>query len=781
VSGCGGGGGSAVGGSAPVTISFSVPVVQLDPGLTPGEQHMLAMQDDVASQLQRYSAILSGLLIPDATAAPAPAGLASVKVTITGPGMTAIINTFAVSPGQTVTHTFSVPAGPNRNFLIQAFNGAGGTGQILFSGNTLVASLQDGVPVTLSIPMVATVDTIPPVITLLGASPVTVAQNSAYTDAGATASDNMDGNITANIVTVNPVNTAVVGTYTVTYNVTDAAGNAATQVVRTVNVTDQTAPVITLVGVSPVTVPQGSVYTDAGASAMDNVDGNITASIVTVNPVNTAVVGTYTVTYNVTDAAGNAATQLTRTVNVVAPSLTVNTTADTVDANIGDTICADAGGFCSLRAAVQEANARAGADTITLPAGTYTLAIAGVPENVAATGDLDITDALTINGAGASTTIIDGASIDRVFFVHGVTVAIDGVTIQNGRSLASDVSSGGGGILLVNGVATVTNSTITNNIATSSALTGVGNGGGISCSWCTLTISNSTISNNSANGTAWGVGGGILKTGSPTMTITNSTISGNSTTFHGGGIYAQDNGVTTITNSTITNNSAGVSSGGIYLRVNGGANGIQLKNTIVSNLQAGLNCGSNGGMITDQGWNIASDNSCNLIQATSLAATNPLLGPLAYNGGPTKTHALLAGSPAINAGNTATAPTTDQRSKPRNGIADIGAYEYWLNGPPGNSAPVFTGTPAISFVQLLFVGTQATLTGLGTSDADGDAVTLSYQWQANGVPINGATAATYTPVAADLGKTITCVITASDGTHAANAATVATTAGMVVQ
>jgi len=169
-------------------------------------------------------------------------------------------------------------------------------------------------------------DTTNPVITLLGTSPLTIAQGSIYTDAGATAADNVDGNITANIVTVNPVSTATVGTYTVTYNVSDAAGNAATQVTRTVNVTDQTAPVITLLGTTPLTIAQGSIYNDAGATAADNVDGNITANIVTVNPVSTATVGTYTVSYNISDAAGNAATQVTRTVHVTdqtAPVITL--------------------------------------------------------------------------------------------------------------------------------------------------------------------------------------------------------------------------------------------------------------------------------------------------------------------------------------------------------------------------------------------------------------------------------------------------------------------------
>src|SRR5207249_5134262 len=161
-----------------------------------------------------------------------------------------------------------------------------------------------------------TVDTVAPVVTRDGPSPVSVSVGSTYTDAGANATDNVDGNITSKIVTVNPVDTSTAGTYTVTYNVKDTAGNAATQVTRTVNVVDTTPPVITLRGLNPVTVQKDSTYTDAGATATDNVDVNITSKIVTANPVNTAVTGTYTVTYNVSDNAGNAATQVTRTVNV---------------------------------------------------------------------------------------------------------------------------------------------------------------------------------------------------------------------------------------------------------------------------------------------------------------------------------------------------------------------------------------------------------------------------------------------------------------------------------
>ena len=163
-----------------------------------------------------------------------------------------------------------------------------------------------------------TSDATVPVITLLGEASVSLELGSTYTDAGATAVDNTDGDITSSIVAdTSEVTVNTVGTYTVTYNVSDAAGNAAAQVTRTVTITsDATVPVITLLGEASVSLELGSTYTDAGATASDDYDGDITSSIVTVNDVDTTVVGTYRVTYNVTDAGGNAAEQVERTVNV---------------------------------------------------------------------------------------------------------------------------------------------------------------------------------------------------------------------------------------------------------------------------------------------------------------------------------------------------------------------------------------------------------------------------------------------------------------------------------
>ena len=179
--------------------------------------------------------------------------------------------------------------------------------QIIAQLQSLIDGLQEEINILKT-------DTQAPVITLLGNNPVAVNQGATYTDAGATASDNVDGNLTNQIVTVNNVNTAVAGTYTVTYSVTDSAGNSST-VTRTVNVSDTEAPVITLIGDNPLYINQGDTYTDPGATAIDNVDGDLTSSINTDNTVNTAIAGTYPVTYFVGDASGNVAV-LIRTVNV---------------------------------------------------------------------------------------------------------------------------------------------------------------------------------------------------------------------------------------------------------------------------------------------------------------------------------------------------------------------------------------------------------------------------------------------------------------------------------
>ena len=159
------------------------------------------------------------------------------------------------------------------------------------------------------------VDTTKPVITLIGSSSITLSPFAAYTDAGATATDNIDGVITSRIVTVNPVNTSILGTYLVTYNVSDTAGNAAVQKVRTVKVVDTIRPVVKITGSSSITLQINSPYTELGATATDNYNGDLTAQIITTGTVNTTVFGTYYITYTVKDSSNNT-TIAKRTVKV---------------------------------------------------------------------------------------------------------------------------------------------------------------------------------------------------------------------------------------------------------------------------------------------------------------------------------------------------------------------------------------------------------------------------------------------------------------------------------
>ena len=158
-----------------------------------------------------------------------------------------------------------------------------------------------------------------PVITLTGSNPLTLEAATTYVEQGATALDDIDGDVTSSIITdSSSVNMNLVGSYSVTYDVTDSVGNNAAQVIRTVNVVDTTAPVITLIGSNPSTLEAATIYVEQGANASDSVDGDITASIVTDSSnVNMNLIGIYNVTYNVTDSAGNNAAQVIRTVNVV--------------------------------------------------------------------------------------------------------------------------------------------------------------------------------------------------------------------------------------------------------------------------------------------------------------------------------------------------------------------------------------------------------------------------------------------------------------------------------
>jgi 5-hydroxyisourate hydrolase-like protein (transthyretin family) len=176
---------------------------------------------------------------------------------------------------------------------------------------------------------VAPVDTTIPVISLTGATVINLVVGDTYNELGATAIDDTDGDITGSIVVdSSAVNTTAEGSYQVTYNVADAAGNNATQVTRTVTVAtapDITIPVISLIGATVINLVVGDTYNEQGATAIDDTDGDITGSIVVDSTaVNTTAEGSYQVTYNVADAVGNNATQVTRTVTVAALQTPLN-------------------------------------------------------------------------------------------------------------------------------------------------------------------------------------------------------------------------------------------------------------------------------------------------------------------------------------------------------------------------------------------------------------------------------------------------------------------------
>lgn len=437
------------------------------------------------------------------------------------------------------------------------------------------------------------------------------------------------------------------------------------------------------------------------------------------------------------------------TVTAHSATFNVSKTLDTADG-----IC-DAD--CSLREAIIAANATPGMDAINLPAGIYTLTIAGISEDAAATGDLDITDDLTLSGIDQNNTIIDGGGIDRVFHVdpsdsnklvnisklsivngdapdmigsrnyagggignHGI-LTLTNVTLRDnytgvaagggygiGGGLYNDGfltldqvvirenHAGGGGGVWNEGILDVTNSIITNHYNGMS----IGGGGGLwNLAYATvqystissnnagraggilngtlgeITIQNSVISKNTARGA---YGGGIYNEGY--AVLKNSTLSGNSALTNGGGISNEN--IAHLTNVTISNNIAG-QGGGIYT-----TGDMEIKSSIIA---SNTNNCAGFGTISSLGYNLDDTNLCGFAATGDLVNTNPLLGTLQDNGGPTFTQALLTGSPAIDTGNPGGCTNNsgaviflhDQRGYVRpvdgdtNGstICDIGAFE----------------------------------------------------------------------------------------------------------
>lgn len=474
-------------------------------------------------------------------------------------------------------------------------------------------------------------------------------------------------------------------------------------------------------------------------------------------------------------------------------------------------------GDCSLREAIQAANTDSAvdacpagtvSDTVMVPAGLYTLSLAGANEDGNATGDLDILDEVKILGSGAGSTTIDGNNLDRIFHILGANVEVVGVTVVNGALTSGRggaISNDGGTLLLrdsivanssasdcgglanhaigngqasstlqnvqvmgnaavstVSGIGfgggicniadsfggtamlTVTHSTVADNSAAGN-LNASGMGGGVAnaaltCSSCSaiaviqtsairdnsgrlgggvassalqptgaftvrLTVDRTTVHGNVANGAAddyKGRGGGILVASGVTR-ITNSTISNNLATGPGatgtgkaGGLWVFGNynepAQVTISNTTIAENSAITEGGGVRVSDHGGSTRVvTFINTIVADNIAPIspNCSDPLNSNVSAGFNLEDGDSCSFDHAADFTLTDPQLGPLQDNGGPTETHAILPPSPAVDQGHCPDAGT-DQRGVPRpfdfpaaaNAAdgCDIGAYEFEL--PP---------------------------------------------------------------------------------------------------
>jgi hypothetical protein len=335
-------------------------------------------------------------------------------------------------------------------------------------------------------------------------------------------------------------------------------------------------------------------------------------------------------------------------------------------------------GLQTLREAVAQANADADAgqsDTIAFDASLdgATITLTGGPLVLHGSGGTETVD-------GGNRITVSGNNTGRVFTVDdGVTAVLTGLTIADGNA-----TNGSGGGIYNAGTLTLSASTVSGNFATDGG--GIYNGGGSS-----LTLSGCTLSGNSAL-----YGGAIENYG--TLALRNSTLSGNSATSYGGGLWSSAfaPAAVTLTNVTITanrDNTAGLGGQGGGLFVDASATALPLlhntliagnfhgaSGTVADDVSGALDAASDYNLIGDgAGMTGITDGAHGNQVGSADSPIDPLLGPLQDNGGPTLTHALLAGSPALGGGSTAYASDFDQRGPgfPRvvDGAIDIGAWQ----------------------------------------------------------------------------------------------------------
>jgi CSLREA domain-containing protein len=526
----------------------------------------------------------------------------------------------------------------------------------------------------------------------------------------------------------NPTSIAVNATTELTFTITNPPANTAP--LTGVGFSDTLPTGLTVAnnsastcgGTLTTTAPTGIALTGATIAVSSQCQFSVTVTGTAVN--------NYTnTTGNVTSTNGGTGNQATANLRVITcvTSFTVNDNGDADDATPGDGICATSGGVCTLRAAIKEVNAVSSCGDFTI---NFSLS---TPNTITLNTALpNLAHNVTITGPGVNLLTVQrstggGTSEFRISTITtGTTVNISGLTISNG-SVSDPI--GGGAIYNDRGTLTITNCAFNQNSATTggaiynsgifgtanltiinstfsqnSATSGIGQGGAIYSHGhdgaANLIVLNSTFSQNSAR-----EAGGILNVatnagGTASLKVFNSTFSQNTATtgLSNGGALANagDFGGTataTVINSTLSQNSAN-NGGAIFNFQNAGTATLQMGNTILKKGTSGANFSNNDTLIS-VGHNLSDDAAGGdattgpgglLNQPGDKRNTDPLLGPLANNGGPTQTHVLLPGSPAIDAGSNALAVdqnsnplTTDQRGAgfPRiiNSTVDIGAYE----------------------------------------------------------------------------------------------------------
>jgi len=347
---------------------------------------------------------------------------------------------------------------------------------------------------------------------------------------------------------------------------------------------------------------------------------------------------------------------------------------------------------CALREAVLAANALPGADVVEIPGGTYQLTLVGpVLEDLGMTDDIDITDDLEMRGDPFAEVTVVGDGTDRVFHTLGNSIVeLSDLVITGGAS-----PGGGGGIRVTGGGFTLRDSAVVGNTAK-------GDGGGIQIgAVTTATIERCLIEGNSSEQR----GGGLFITLSGPFRFANviNTTVANNTAFVGGGIYLFGTAFHSITNSTIVDNESDV------LFSDGFVGDITNRLTLKNSLFVNNECGYISAIPMSNGHNMEGPTATCFVpgDGDQMGVPDILLGPLADNGGPTRTFALLPGSPAIDAGLDSDCPATDQRgvARPLDGDfdsvaqCDIGAFE--AGSITASEIPTVGGLGLLIFASLL--------------------------------------------------------------------------------